>query len=175
MSDYDLQTYTNREVIEIDQDPLGIQGQVVWTNCPTPPHLTKLVEESPPPLTKLVEDSPPPLTKLARRRAAAGGSVPDCQQIWWRPLAGGDTALVFLNYGAGAADVTCDDVCFTRMGYRNGERPTTVRDVWASLESPRRASSERPGHASPPATDLKVSLVASGGCRLFRLSGRAFV
>lgn len=30
----DLETYTNTEVIAIDQDPLGVQGQPVWSNCP---------------------------------------------------------------------------------------------------------------------------------------------
>jgi len=30
----DLETYLNDEVIAIDQDPLGKQGVVVWSNCP---------------------------------------------------------------------------------------------------------------------------------------------
>lgn len=30
----DLQTYSNEEVIAIDQDALGVQGLVVWSNCP---------------------------------------------------------------------------------------------------------------------------------------------
>ena len=34
MSAHDLETYTNAEVIAVDQDPLGIQGQIVWENCP---------------------------------------------------------------------------------------------------------------------------------------------
>ncbi len=32
---YDLETYSNTEVIAIDQDPLGIQGTVIWQNCDT--------------------------------------------------------------------------------------------------------------------------------------------
>lgn len=30
----DLATYSNAEVIAVDQDPLGVQGEVVWSNCP---------------------------------------------------------------------------------------------------------------------------------------------
>jgi len=30
----DLATYSNEEVIAIDQDVLGVQGRVVWSNCP---------------------------------------------------------------------------------------------------------------------------------------------
>jgi len=30
----DLETYLNAEVIAIDQDPLGVQGVPVWSNCP---------------------------------------------------------------------------------------------------------------------------------------------
>jgi alpha-galactosidase len=30
----DLATYSNDEVIRIDQDPLGVQGEPVWSNCP---------------------------------------------------------------------------------------------------------------------------------------------
>lgn len=30
----DLATYSNEEVIRINQDPLGVQGTAVWSNCP---------------------------------------------------------------------------------------------------------------------------------------------
>jgi len=33
MSGYDLETYTNTEIIAVDQDPLGIQSTVIWENC----------------------------------------------------------------------------------------------------------------------------------------------
>ena len=32
---FDLETYTNSEVVAIDQDTLGVQGQVIWENCQT--------------------------------------------------------------------------------------------------------------------------------------------
>lgn len=34
MGESDLATYRNREVIAISQDALGLQGAVVWSNCP---------------------------------------------------------------------------------------------------------------------------------------------
>ena len=33
MQDWDYETYTNTEVVAIDQDPLGVQGTVIWENC----------------------------------------------------------------------------------------------------------------------------------------------
>ena len=30
----DLATYSNPEVIAVSQDPMGVQGEVVWSNCP---------------------------------------------------------------------------------------------------------------------------------------------
>ena len=33
MQAWDLETYTNTEVVVIDQDPLGVQGTVIWQNC----------------------------------------------------------------------------------------------------------------------------------------------
>jgi len=33
MSAWDLETYTNTEILAVDQDPLGIQGWPIWENC----------------------------------------------------------------------------------------------------------------------------------------------
>jgi hypothetical protein len=34
MSSFDQNTYTNKEAIAISQDPRGLQGSVVWQDCP---------------------------------------------------------------------------------------------------------------------------------------------
>eukprot|EP00047_Mylnosiga_fluctuans_P005731 m.242349 g.242349 ORF g.242349 m.242349 type:complete len:400 (+) comp14019_c0_seq1:32-1231(+) len=86
LSAYDLETYTNAEVIAIDQDLLGVQGSVILTNCP-------------------------PFLPLQ-----AGDSVPACQQIWARPLADGSVAMNFLNFDTKPAAITCDADCFRRAG-----------------------------------------------------------
>jgi len=87
MSTYDLQTYTNAEVIAIDQDSLGQQGAVVWSNCPA-------------------------FTSPAKNVA----DVPSCQQVWARPLQGGAVAMVLVNYAASTEMVTCDAACFAKAG-----------------------------------------------------------
>lgn len=35
MSDFDFETYTNPEVIAVGQDKLGLQGMLVWSDCPS--------------------------------------------------------------------------------------------------------------------------------------------
>lgn len=39
MSDFDLETYGNREAIQVNQDRLGYAGKVVFSNCPAYPTL----------------------------------------------------------------------------------------------------------------------------------------
>lgn len=34
MSSFDLETYTNSEAIAVSQDPLAVQGSVIWGDCP---------------------------------------------------------------------------------------------------------------------------------------------
>ena len=85
---FDLETYTNKEVIAVDQDRLGAQGAVVWTNC------------------------------AAFVKVSALDAVPACQQIWARPLTGGAVAMNFLNFAATPANITCDAACFRAAGLR---------------------------------------------------------
>jgi len=86
MSDFDLQTYSNKEVIAVDQDALGVQGSVVVNNCPT------------------------------FVRALNVSDVPACQQVWARPLHGGSVALVLVNFSPQAATIACDTSCFKAIG-----------------------------------------------------------
>jgi len=71
ITDFDLETYTNTEVIAVDQDPLGRQGTVVWSNCPG--------------------------GALEVEQAVENGAVPACQQVWTKKLVDG-YALAFVNY-----------------------------------------------------------------------------
>jgi hypothetical protein len=105
LQSYDLQTYTNTEVIAIDQDPLGIQGQVIWENCPS---------------TTLEDLMAHPVTNYE--------DIPACQQIWARPLADGSWGVAFVNYDSNNnSTVTCDQGCFGSMNLTSA----TVRDLWA--------------------------------------------
>lgn len=104
LQDYDKETYTNAEVISIDQDVLGRQGLPVFSNCP--PHNQAEYE---------------------RDIAAGNAIVPPCQQVWARPLSNGDVALAFVNYSPLKATVTCDAACMRAIGLPSA----TFRDVWA--------------------------------------------
>ena len=64
LSQYDLETYSNKEIIAVDQDPLGLQGQIVWENCP-----------------------PRPRSNIQRRWPLP--PIPSCQQVWARSLQDG--------------------------------------------------------------------------------------
>ena len=64
MGHHDLETYTNTEVIAVDQDPLGIQGEIVWENCP--------------------------LRKRTNiKQSQFYDEIPACQQVWARPITDG--------------------------------------------------------------------------------------
>ncbi len=100
MTAFDLETYTNQEVIAVDQDKLGKQGMVLKSSCP--PELPN------------DDDNDTPLP---------------CHQVWGRPLANGNWAVVLVNYDTGkGATVTCDADCMSIMGLGNG---ANVRDLWA--------------------------------------------
>jgi len=60
---------------------------------------------------------------------------PSATNVWARPLADGSHALVFLNAGGAAADVSCDRDCFTALGVSPGDR-LVVRDLWADAALP---------------------------------------
>lgn len=50
-----------------------------------------------------------------------------CQQVWAKPLADGDTALLFVNWAPDDIAVACDAECLARAGL--AARPLYVRDV----------------------------------------------
>jgi alpha-galactosidase len=100
ITQFDLETYTNTEVILVDQDVLGKQGIVVFDNCP--PYVIK----------------PTPQVK-----------VDPCQQVWAKPLSYGSIAVVFVNYALTSSVIPCDSSCLNRMGItRNTD--FLVRDLW---------------------------------------------
>jgi len=90
MSQADLETYSNKEVISVNQDPLGKQGIRVFGG-----ELTK------------------------------GAS-----NVWGKPLSDGSVAMVFINTGDAAVDVTCDPQCFSSLGFGSQDR-LDAGDLWA--------------------------------------------
>lgn len=157
-----LQTVTNPEVIAIDQDALGVQG-MRWDPPASPARIAKdkAVREAyfdprtNPNVPELHRDLPrtakysmvarangawpsgKPLSRAdvvvpgteAAEVIAAGGRP----EIWYRPLANGDVALVLFNNNmSNPAVLTCNSTCMTSIGLPSS--PATVvavRDVWA--------------------------------------------
>jgi alpha-galactosidase len=86
LSAFDRVTYSNRLVIAVNQDALGVQGAAVLNTC-----------------GKFVA-------------ATIDGDVPNCVQILARPLLSSKKgnlrfAVVLVNYGVAAVTVTCDVAC----------------------------------------------------------------
>jgi len=104
MSVWDFETYSNVELIAIDQDPLGVQGRVIVGNCPA-------------------------LTTVTRN-GVESAVIPECQEVWGKPLSNGDAAVVLVNYGSQNATVTCDSTCLSSLGFTN----VFVRDLWAHVD-----------------------------------------
>ena len=115
MNAFDVETYTNQEVISVDQDPLGIQGEIVWENCP-----------------------------VRKRENILQGHVydriPSCQQVWARPLHDGSFAVVLLNLAPSETQMQfrISDVCWSGSGkYRCPAyfEQAKVRDLWTKKHS----------------------------------------
>jgi len=106
LSPFDRETYTNEEVIAVDQDALGRQGRIIWENCPKR-SLEQLVHEA------ASNEYPAP---------------PACQQVWAKPLMGGDWAVALVNWDFGTKKVELRPGEIHELGFGAG---VSVRDLWA--------------------------------------------
>jgi len=101
LSSWDYETYSNIEVISVDQDDLGLQGiRLAGGNLGL-----GIYDASSP-------DSP----------------LPSQTNVWGRQLVHGSWAVVFLNNQDTEADITCDSDCFSQMNF--GVDTVYVRDLW---------------------------------------------
>ena len=104
ISPWDLETYTNDEVIAVDQDPLGRQG-------------IRLVGND------LVVDS----TDNTHNN---NNNDNDVINVWGRPLIDGSWAVVFINVDSQPHNITCDyATCLQQMGFWQTDT-IQVRDLW---------------------------------------------
>lgn len=138
---WDLTTYTNKDVIAINQDPMGKAGMTIVNTCP----------------------------KADVHAAAFGATapVPACYQIWVKELFNGDMAMVFVNFSPIATKVTCDQACLVKglhkaMAARmkgknaNGGIKFHVLNLWS--------------HKSEGVVaDMSVALGPNGGSEMYRL------
>lgn len=96
LSAFDLQTYTNQEVIAVNQDPLLNQGAIIdkW-GVPF---------------------------------------MPSSGVVWARNLSDGSAAMVLVNSGPFGGNLTCSEVCWSRLPFKAGTE-LSVRDLWARAVS----------------------------------------
>jgi hypothetical protein len=104
--------------------------------------------------TQRVEYTSPTLGPMCLTTASGAAAVGN---VWARPLANGDTALVFINAGTSAVDVTCDAACMASLGFG---ATVTVHDLWE--------------HTTSTVTGPLVAkqLAAAGGVWMIRVEGR---
>lgn len=101
MSESTLEILTNKEVIAVDQDPIGIQG----------------------------------------RKISDKGD----HEVWLRPLANGDRAVILPNRGENNAEIS---VNVTELGLPNPDKSYKIRDLWAHTTSQTKGTVQAsvPGH-----------------------------
>ena len=109
LSSYDLETYTNAEVIAVNQDPLGKQAEVVLDTC-----------------KEIQEDD---IARLVDGANSDDQDAPDCKQVWAKRMSDGSVVLVLVAWNANATTtVTCDNACIRRAGI-DADKVNAV-DLW---------------------------------------------
>ena len=103
---------TNKEVIALNQDPLGRQAHRVWSSCGPKCNIGVRPEPFGPP--------PPP-------DAGATAQNVDGTEIWSKPLQDGSRAVLLLNRSASETEVS---VPWIVMGYPD-HVSASVRDLWS--------------------------------------------
>ena len=122
MTNYTVETYTNADVIQVNQDKLGAAGQRIaggdLSSC---------------------RDGPKPCTNIWSKKLL---SYDDSQAA---------AAMVFLNAGGTTVDVHCDQSCWARAGFNTDAFPIYVTDLWNKshvqlLHTPHWTASSLPPH-----------------------------
>lgn len=147
MSPFVLQTYLNKLVIAVSQDPLGRQGVRVAGGD--------------------LSDCATGLGSRGGMRDATKGDIAAtaCTNVWSRRLAGapGSAALVFLNAASNTSqEVRCDAACWARAGFSQADFPLTSTDLWT-------------GEALPPILSADFTskiLHAAGGVQMIQVRGQ---
>lgn len=212
MSGWDIETYTNKEAIRVNQDPLGMQGKAVISNCPEYPGLALSVEQdgnarfsiTNPWLfaeevvcgshsAKSCAECPqghgegwchgdcrwiksskrciPLEVQVVRKPKTPPEDIPEpwqiglyrkpemrqCQQVWMKPLQGGDFAVAVINFASEASSL---NVLLQDLGLPWQEPSAIVHDLWykGAVLNPYTVSGS-----------IQMKLKAEGGHALLRL------
>ncbi len=159
---FDLETYSNTEVIAVDQDPLGVQvpfvayflgrvraGNFFFADADAPKQGAPVLNTCP---NTTVEEI------VKRRVTGALVDVPACVQVWAKKLVDGGVAVNMVNctyvpcsspvilpwpashrprsslpVGIRAKTITCGAPCLRAMGFTGAVH---VRDLWQHADLP---------------------------------------
>ena len=134
---YALETYSNEELVAINQDPLGSPAKrIVGGDLAFPCH--------PPATTTTPTTEPHPVGGtgvdgggvISSGSQIAGVHAAPCNStnVWGRQLSGGKFALGFVNNAGSAAKITCDGSCFDALNISSSVAALKVRDLWAHAD-----------------------------------------
>jgi len=123
VSAYALETWTNAEVIAVNQNP-GRHPQFPYQG-----------------------------TRLAGGNFMQGASW----NVWGRALNDGSFAVVFINNGANAMNITCNAACFAQMQFQSNVK-LTVRDLFL----------HKTVAIISPGTYTAINVPGNGGSSIFR-------
>lgn len=171
-SEWDIATYTNPEVIAVNQDKTQHLAMRVFSNCGYYPEIT-LAEDgySLFSVRHQEHETPAPWNggQPFQILSAKEDSKLQCQQVWARQLENGDVALAAVNFGDEAAEleISQSDLPFNQSAEplpnasaRNASaRHLAVRDLWKRESMPNISGAL-----------VKLSLPAKAGCLMLRLS-----
>eukprot|EP01052_Picozoa_sp_SAG31_P025710 SAG31_NODE_2272_length_6038_cov_37.265196_4_plen_154_part_00 len=147
-SKYALETYSNVEVLAINQDPV------------------------------LPGAAPPGSGYKVGKRLVGGdlalpcnGASANCSNVWGRPLSDGKSyVLAFVNNMASEDNVRCCGDCFSNLFY--GATPAasyTVRDLWAHADVGHLSRDAMTTDTNAPSC-YNATVPPNGGSRIFKLT-----
>jgi len=172
MTSENLATYSNVDVIAINQDSWGMQGwRIRGANLTAPGDVSKYQPKSQIGIEK--QNRPRSSARIdavmeARTVVEDGDITLANTNVWARPLKdnGGGWALAFLNSDSSSNNITCSQNCFRLLiAFDQEYRPSSqngwhVYDVWGGVSLP---------DLMPPYTFNALEVTAEGGVQLLRL------
>jgi len=152
LSDFDLETYTNADVIAIDQDPLGIQGRILWEDC----HEDKVRSGNDSSWSwSWVRLKIKMKCLLTPSLCDGRHGIPSvCTQVWGKALKDDSFALAMINFGVLDTGISCKKACienlqkFFKLTLSDTQR-YLVTNLWTGKENTITNIVSKPSLASP--------------------------
>mmetsp|Transcript_17293 Transcript_17293/g.54669 ORF Transcript_17293/g.54669 Transcript_17293/m.54669 type:complete len:493 (+) Transcript_17293:118-1596(+) len=163
ISNWDRQTYSNSEVVQVNQDPLVAMAQRVFCNCGYYPAISLSSDGYSRFAVRLAQDAEQDTDVTEGHPFQDGdGKSADrhqCQQVWARPMRDGSIVLAAVNFADEAAELQLP-LEVLPLAWRTAGA-FRARDLWARADLP-----------DVSAGELHFTLAAGGGHSMLRLSPR---